>query len=563
MRGRRDRLWMTGAGGLVAAAAAFVSHAVFGRIPHVQDSVAQLFQARIFASGRLWAPSPPLPEFFAYPHVINDGRWYAQYPPGHALLLTPGVWLGVPWLINPLLAGLGTAAVYLLAREVYDRRVASWAALLALLSPFLIFMAGGMMSHVGAFCLLTLHAWLLLRAVRTGGVGSGVAAGACLAGAVLVRPYAALAGAAPLVLWAGVRVLRGGGAARRAVWCAVGGGLAGLLLYALYNWGTTGAPWRPGYIELYGPEHGLGFGQGSWGPPHTLARGLTAAHRTLSALNAQLFLWPLSSLWPVALALLPVMARRAPAPRGVEPPQEQPSGGGRLPGRRFLLAAVPGALLAAYVFYWYHDFCFGPRYVYDALGPLLVLAAAGLLRAGEGMARLAQRTRLVAEGDGPRRRAGSFAAALLLGVLTAGAAAHGWPALVRAPGEAATAAPGTAARIRGYFLAYGPQYWGVSPYLGRLVARAGLEQALVFTRFTEPQRDFLPVRHIWFGSAFAHQEPDLARAAVVYAHDRGAENGRLMALFPERRAYIYHGTIEAGRLLPAALSPPGAEDDER
>ena len=40
----------------VTASAALLSTVVFGRIPHIQDAVAHLFQARIFATGRLWAP---------------------------------------------------------------------------------------------------------------------------------------------------------------------------------------------------------------------------------------------------------------------------------------------------------------------------------------------------------------------------------------------------------------------------------------------------------------------------------------------------------------------------
>ena len=59
-------------------------------------------------------PSPPFREFFDYAHMINDGRWYCQYPPGHSLLLVPGVWLGVPWLVNPILGGLSVYGVFLL-----------------------------------------------------------------------------------------------------------------------------------------------------------------------------------------------------------------------------------------------------------------------------------------------------------------------------------------------------------------------------------------------------------------------------------------------------------------
>ena len=64
-----------------------IAYAVLNHIPHVQDSIAQLFHAKIFAMGKLTAPLPPHKEFFDFMFMINDGRWYSQYPPGHSLLL--------------------------------------------------------------------------------------------------------------------------------------------------------------------------------------------------------------------------------------------------------------------------------------------------------------------------------------------------------------------------------------------------------------------------------------------------------------------------------------------
>src|SRR5262249_8824267 len=65
------------------AFAAVVASSLLERMPHVQDSVAYLFQAKIFASGRLWADLPPTPEFFEHEFVVmRDGRWFGKYPPG-------------------------------------------------------------------------------------------------------------------------------------------------------------------------------------------------------------------------------------------------------------------------------------------------------------------------------------------------------------------------------------------------------------------------------------------------------------------------------------------------
>ncbi|MFH1142996.1 MAG: glycosyltransferase family 39 protein [Candidatus Eisenbacteria bacterium] len=530
---------MIAVGLATSIAAAVLSSTIFGRMPHVQDSIAQLFQARIFAMGRLWAPSPPLREFFDYAHMVNDGRWYSQYPPGHALLLVPGVWLGAPWLVNPLLAGLGVAATYLLARVSFDRTTARVSTLLGLASPFLLFMAAEFMSHVSGFFLLTAFLAFFVLALRAGRARYRMAAAVFLALAVLTRPYTAIALALPALLWAvgHWRTARSRESAR-ALWIVPGGIAAGMLLYALYNWGTTGDPLLPGYVKLYGPAHGIGFGKGSWGRPHTLSIGLKHAWEVLGSLNGHLFQWPVTSVWPILLALLPplaVLRQIRWGPRSA-----------RVHWRRaWLFAAFPLAVLTAHLFYWYYDFCFGPRYLYDALGPLLIVSGWGVVRAARWIGRVWD----------VRGAAAVLGVVVLALFLYAGLVR--WPRLIQPPAEAASAPPGSAARVVSYFRNYTPEYWGVSPYLGRLVEREGLRHALVFVRFTGQRSDVLPVRHMWFGSAFAHQQPDLGNARVIYAQDRGPENVKLARLFPDRTHYLYTGNIEEGRIL--KLAPPERE----
>jgi hypothetical protein len=529
---RADRLWPLVAGAVTTVAAAIVSSAVFGRIPHVQDSIAQLFQARILAGGRLWAPAPPLPEFFAAAHtVLRYGRWFAQYPPGHSLLLVPGVWLGVPWLVNPLLGGLAIVGVYFLALELFDRAVARVSVALGVLSPFLLLMSSEFMAHAGSFAALTFFLLFYLRAIRRRRSRDAIAAGAALGLAILIRPYSAFGVALPVMAHAAWRLLRERGAAVRPLACIAGGALAGVALLLLYNWGTTGNPLRFGYTELYGPSHGLGFGKGTWGPPHTLERGLRGAWRSLVALNGRLFEWPVSSLWPAALGVL-LPSQRYPALRRVG------------------LALIPLSLLGVHVFYWYHDLCFGPRYAYEALAPILILSAVGLIVGSRWAA-----TRLLPHRGGrDATRIGLLVAVMCFAV---GGAAR-WPRLFQAPAGVAALPPESPVRQGSYFRYFGREFWGVGPYLGELVARQVREPALVFVRFREPQGDLLPIRHLSFGSAFVRQSPYLDRARVIYAHDRGARNAELMARYPRRKAYLYRGSLQSGTLEELARPAPGS-----
>src|SRR3990172_4562572 len=139
---------------------ASISIFVFDRIPHVQDEIGQYFQARIFASGELYARPPADPELFSFYSVILSDKWYSQHPPGLPLLLAPFLLLGIPWLLNPTLGAGCTLLTYLLGRTLWGGGAGRGAALLLLLSPFHAFMGASFMNHTATLFLLLLFAVL-------------------------------------------------------------------------------------------------------------------------------------------------------------------------------------------------------------------------------------------------------------------------------------------------------------------------------------------------------------------------------------------------------------------
>ncbi|MBD3235851.1 MAG: hypothetical protein GF330_04035 [Candidatus Eisenbacteria bacterium] len=547
---RVDRIWILGAAALTFAAAAVLSAMLFGRMPHVQDSIAQLFQARIFAGGRLWAPAPPVPELTDYANmVIAEGRWYSQYPPGHALLLSLGVIAGLPWLINPLLGALSVLVIGLLARELCGRTVARLTVLMAAISPFLLLMSAGFMNHATSLLGISLGLLGYFRLLRTGRPRDGLLAGGGIALALLARPYSAFGALLPIALHAAWRWGCERGRFTRPMMAMGLVAAAGGVLLLLYNWATTGAPLRFGYSVAWGAGFGLGFGQGFPEDPHTLSDGLAYTWDTLRRLNGRLFEWPLTSLWPLVLGLLITLPG---CPRN----------------RRWLLASVPLGLLLVYLFYWYHDGndCFGPRYVYGALGPLLILSAAGLAALGGWVTRLfGGQAPPLRDRNGAHHWTLAIAGGLIL-LLGVWGGLTRWPALVCASRDVAEADARTSARSA--FDCFGPNYWGVSPALGRAVAERIPGRALIFVD-TQVARHPNPrmrrtARHLLFGAAFAHQEPQLEQARVVYLHatppdwhpqteDPGAEIGAIMraaaAHFPGRRPYLYRRSFPAPRPL--------------
>lgn len=362
-----------GAGALVARGAVplllvlllATSILAFARRPLLIDSVIQLFQARIFASGHLYAGAPPGEAFFAVQHMLVDGgRWYSQYPPGHSAILGLGVGLGVAWLV-PVALSVGTALLlYGFARRAYDLATARLTVILLALAPFFWFMGASHMNHVSALFFVSAFLYLLVRWEERGAPGILLGAGLAIGAAFLSRPLTAVAvglAMAPFVLLTAFR--------KRDI-VSAGAGLAGVLaavfLYLAYNAATTGDPLLLGYIKLWGADHGLGFHSTPWGEVHSLLAGLRNEITDLALLSALLFEWPVSALIPAALLFA--------------------AGWGSRKWDTRLLAGFL-ALPAAYLFYWHRDAFLGPRYLYSGLAFLVPLTARGLIevfrRAGD------------------------------------------------------------------------------------------------------------------------------------------------------------------------------------
>ena len=468
--------------GLVALLA---SHLIFGGIPHVVDAVDQLFHGRILMGGRVAAPAPEPAAAFQLTHMISDGSWYSQYPPGHSLLLGLGASVGAPWLVGPLFGALSVALVFLLGRELYDERTARTAAVLGLASPFVLLMSSSHMNHGTSLFFLLALLLGLARMVRRGGWGNALLTGFAGGYALTIRPLTAAAfllPAAALAVARLVRLARGretNGAASARSWAvscflalAAFAIPAGALL--LFNLATNGAPFLSGFEVLHGPGALPGFGNAGWGDaPHTPLLGLRSTLENLNALNQYLFGLPLPSL---ALPILGLAAVRA---RGWD---------------TFLVVCV-AALGLAYWFYWFNDWTLGPRFLYSATGPLLLLSARGLLALRDRASQLANRRLPVTT--------------LVLALLYA--AVVTWPTLAAY---------------------YSRNYRDTNADVGRAVDRAidrgELGRAIVF----------VPPFH--YASVFARNAP-LLDSEVIFANDLGyQQNLEAMARHPGRAAFKLH-----------------------
>jgi len=112
------------------------------------DTTSYLFQAKIFAKGKLCYDAPPEYGLSSSPHVnILNGKWYSKYPFGNALMLMLGVFFNAPWIIPAIATGLSLLLLYLIVRETYGTNIALIAIILGLISPTTLGMSSNWFSE--------------------------------------------------------------------------------------------------------------------------------------------------------------------------------------------------------------------------------------------------------------------------------------------------------------------------------------------------------------------------------------------------------------------------------
>ncbi len=378
-------------------------------IPHLEDEITYLFQARTFARGVLWAPPPPDSRSFFIPFtLIIKHRWIGKYPVGWPLVLAVGERLGAGGLVNPMLGALLVALTYALGRDLFSREVGALAGLLTLSSPFFLIQSSTYMSHAASALWFAVLMWAGLRAeaAREGGGrhhGWSVLSGAALGMLILTRPLTALGAVAPLGAALLVRVARQPGAViqlARIYWPLAVTTLVLAAVQPLYLALVTGSPTTNLYTLIW-PYDRLGFGPGV-GPygGHTIRQGLITAWQDLRLWAGDLFGWPYSSWIPLIPGVM-FGLREAKPGRRVWP---------------ILLVAPFISLVIVHMAYWVGAQAYGPRYYYEAHTGLAITAALGLRGVVRWVSRLVGRPRCPADADRSRER---LARLLLAGLLVA------------------------------------------------------------------------------------------------------------------------------------------------
>ena len=349
----------------VAVLAAYlVTDRVFERMAHIEDEMAYVWQAQAISRGYLTLPSPPLPKSFLVPFVVDyNGQRFGKYPIGWPVVLALGERLGMRYLVNPILAGLGVWLTYQLGKRLFGATVALLAAGLTVSSPFFLMNSGSLLNHPLGLVLTIIITLGWLDAFHTPGISKrwlpALAAGASLGLLALTRPLTAVCVGLPFTIHGLILLIRGDWTIRRNLIFLGFTALAISSLLFVWQYAVTGNPTLNPYTLWWNYDK-IGFGPGHGHLPggHTLDQAWINTRFNITIGKYDLFGWAKFSWIFLPFGLLAILRERN--------------------WRALLPISIFICLFFVYMAYWIGAWLFGPRYYYEGLISLTLLSAAGI-----------------------------------------------------------------------------------------------------------------------------------------------------------------------------------------
>jgi len=342
----------------------WISANIFESIPHIEDEIAYVWQARVISEGNLVIASPPCPKCFLVPFVVDyNGIRFGKYPPGWPAVLAIGIQLGMKAWVNPILAGFSLWLLFLLVKKVVNENAALIACGLMLTSPFVLMNSGNLLSHIWSLwlTLVFIHGWLDLFSSTSDPrvprwlkiIVSSFALGLL----ALTRPLTMLAIAFPFIIHGIIILIKKD---RRQKVDAIFVALIAILLSSmLFVWqsSVTGDPLLNPY-QLWWPYDRLGFGPEVGLQPggYSLIYARMNAKFSLGVGLADLFGWFRLSWLFLPTGLFAIARNR----------------------KAWLITSIFPGIILVYTFYWIGSWLFGPRYYFEGIIALFLLSAAGI-----------------------------------------------------------------------------------------------------------------------------------------------------------------------------------------
>ncbi|HOV98230.1 MAG TPA: glycosyltransferase family 39 protein [Bacteroidota bacterium] len=123
------------------------------------------FQALTLCENKLVNSPPPTVGNFRNIFMINNGaKWIGLYTVGHPLIIAGGILLGNRYLLTIVLSISLIIIIYLIGKELYDKKTALVASLIIFTSPFFYFMSSTRLSHTSSAFFLSLSILFFIKA---------------------------------------------------------------------------------------------------------------------------------------------------------------------------------------------------------------------------------------------------------------------------------------------------------------------------------------------------------------------------------------------------------------
>lgn len=318
--------------------------------PYATDEFSYVFQGEMMAAGKLKAQCPlPGESFEGANIVVHNNQWYSKYTIGFPMLLAGGILVGLPFIINALLAAGSLVLLYFIAAEIFNKTAGATAALLALFSPYFILMAGTYFPHTSSGFFTLLLTFSILRFASRKEWKYTVISGLSIVMLLLIRPADAgiiTAGVTPwllFILWKSENRLD----TFKKMTAIAGGMILGVGILMLVNKFQNGNPLLFSFNQ-YRSYDKWGFGQVG----HTPVKGIW--NISYSYLRMAFWVTPFLTVG----ALLSFLQKKWESV--------------------FLLIPPVGFLVFYFNFFALGNVEFGARYYYPAFLLLVILAGGGI-----------------------------------------------------------------------------------------------------------------------------------------------------------------------------------------
>lgn len=478
---------------LYVAVPVFIFFTVLDSMPHIQDEISYLFEAKILASGKIYVETPKLPDFFDYEFIVTDGeKWYGKYFPGFSILLAAGLILNCPWLINPLFGAASILLFYLFLKENTDKNTSSLMAFFSAISPFIFFIDSSYLSHTTCLFFLTLFLYSFFKTVNNKTSASSFLEGFALGFAFNIRPLTALTFSAPFLFYGLILLVK-----KKIKLKNAGIFLIPLVVmlafFLLYNFMLTGDAFLTPFNK-YCPTDKLGFGENIGLPyleeyGHNFYDGWLNTRANLKELSSDLLGFPKIL---ILITLAPFIFRRA----GI---------------LEYLFLSSILLNIGGYFCYYFNGIAFGPRYYFETVLMILFLMARGFIILHELTKKL-----LINVDSFNIKKISELIVPFFLGILILHSLAVFIPDKISF---------------------YGNRYWNMDTVLKETIKKSSVHDAVIFVRSGYYRRGEAAPNY--YGAGFIENDIEL-KSDIIYARDFGdEENMKLMKYYKEKKAYRF------------------------